>query len=513
VLFTPRELELLLAATTAGDDAAREVLADLLLERDHPLGELLRLESEQRDLPRRRALEQALKEPLRAALVPWARELEFDRGLPAWALFAPRLRVLTREDADATWPVPTVSVMGEFREMMPLLRSTAVRRLRQLDLSPVWATSPFTLWVDGPPPPLEALPALESLSLPQGDVPPHWVPILTPGFANVRELTVGIGPGFELPDWALALPKLSRVRLVPGREPGDGRVVDAALAWSESQPGRALEWLGETVTGAGLRRALRPALPGERVVLPEESHLRAELEAEGPSSRVFRVRDAPMVVMRADDAPAADVLGAPKHPHLVAATGLVRIRRALFVELDDAGQMIPLEPLGPVTAVRLASQLLGALEAWWGPSAPDVLSGEWVGLGRDQLRRRADGRLALVPTLTRRLGPDAHTLPDLAGVPLGWSRTSTMVLRLAGALLFEWLTGMSFLESREGSALAVHRRLELRLAHPPRPSAVDPALAPYDEVVALALAAEDTVEAFRERLLSVTVNGRAGSPA
>jgi hypothetical protein len=503
VTFTTRELELLLAATTAGDGAAREVLADVLLERGHPLGELLRLEAEERDLPRRRALERGLRESLRSTLLPWAKEIELDRGLPAWALFAPRLRVLSREDADTTWPVPAVTVTGEFREVMPLLRSSAVRRLTELDLSPVWATSPFTMWVDGPPPPLEVLPALTSLALPQGEVPPHWVPILAPGFAQVREVAVGIGPGFELPGWVLALPKLSRVRLVPGREPGDGLVVDAALAWSETAQGRALEWLGETLDGRGLRRALRPALPGERVVLPEETNLRAELDAEGPTSRVFHVRDTPMVVLRVDDAPAADLFGAPRHPHLVRARGLVRIRRALFVELEAPGELLTLERVTPGQAVRRTQQLLAALEAWWGPSAPDVLSGEWVGLGRDQLRRRGDGTLAVIPTLTRRLGPDAHALPELAGLPLAWSRTETMLLELSGAMLFEWLTGLPLLDSRDGSALAVHRRLMLRRAHPPRPSAVDPSLAPFDGLVEAALQHGCTLEAFRERLSSV----------
>lgn len=501
--FTARELELLEAATMAADDSAREVLADVLLERDHPLGELLRLEAEGRELPRRRALERTLREELRSSLLPWAKELVLDRGLPGWALFAPRLRVLSQADADSTWPVPAVTVTGEFREVMPLLRSRAVRRLRELDLSPVWATSPFTMWVDGPPPPLEALPALESLSLPQGEVPAHWVPILAPGLGQVRQVSVGIGPGFELPGWVLALPRLSRVTLVPGREPGDGLVVDAALAWSEAGQGRSLEWLGETLDGAGLRRALRPALPGERVVLPEEMNLRAELEPEGPTSRVFTVRDAPTRVLRAEDAPAADLFGAPRHPHLVRAQSLVRIRRALFVELDMPGEVLPLERHPPHAAVRLVGHLLEALETWWGPSAPDVLSGEWVGLGRDQVRRRADGDLALIPTLTRRLGPDAHALPELAGVPLAWSRTSTMMLELAGAMLFEWLTGVSFLDSREGSALAVHRRLSLRKLHPPRPSAVDPSLSAFDELVDAALQHGCTLEAFRERLASV----------
>ncbi|MCA2978488.1 MAG: hypothetical protein INH41_12395 [Myxococcaceae bacterium] len=498
--FTDRELELMLAATTAGDEAAREVLADALLERGHPLGELLRLEAGAGGLPRRLTLERELREPLRAALLPWALELELDRGLPAWALCMPQARALRQAEVDEGWPVPAVTVAGELREAMPLLRSPAARGLRELDLSPVWATSQYTMRVGGPPPPLEVLPALKTLALPQGEVPEHWVPVLAPGLASVQEVVVGIGANFSLPDWVLALPRLARVRLVPGREPADGAVVDTALAWSEAGPGRALEWLGETLDARGVRQALRPALPGEVVALPEEAHLRAELEPEGPSSRVFRVSGAPMVVLRTEDAPAADLVRAPRHPLLVGVKGLVRIRRGLFAELDAPGAPLGLSRLTPPAAVRLATQLLEALEAWWSTAAPDVLSGEWVGLGRDQVRRRDDGRLALVPTLTRRVGPDAHALPELAGVPLAWGRTSTMVLRLAGALLFEWLTGVPFLDSADGSALAVHRRLSLRLARPPLPSAVDPALAPFDEAVALALSGQTSLAQWRERL-------------
>lgn len=486
--FTAEEHRLLLtAAANPDDEPARQVLADVLLEREHPLGELLRLEAEDRDLPRQRELEHALRESLRAALVPWAKELELDRGLPSWALFAPAMRVLQPGDADETWPVNAVSVAGEFREVVPLLRSRAAARLRALDFSSVWATSPFTMWVGGPPPPLDPLPMLTELALPKGEVPEHWVPILVPGLATVRVLSVGIGPGFLLPDWALRLPALERIRLVPGREPGDGAVVDAALAWSEKRGGANLEWLGEVLDAHGVRRALRPALPGERPVLPEETHLRVDLVPESNTSRVFRLREEARQVLRADDAPAADAFAAPQHPSLVAPRGLVRIRRALFLELDRAGSPVPLTRLSPRVAIAWTRTLVDALTAWWGTSAPDVLSGEWVGLGRDQLRMRPDGSLAIIPTLTRRLGPDAFALPDLAGVPLAWSRTAPMIVRFAAAALFEWLSGLSFLEAHTGGAMAVHERLALRLRHPPTLASVDPSLAPFDELVSRAL--------------------------
>lgn len=486
--FTAEEHRLLLTAASSPDDEpARQVLADVLLEREHPLGELLRLEAEERDLHRRRALEFELRESLRTSLVPWAKELELDRGLPSWALFAPSMRVLRPPEADATWPLRAVSVAGEFREVLPLLRSRAARHVRMLDFSSVWATSPFTMWVDGPPPPLEPLPRLVELALPRGEVPQHWVPILTPAFANVRLLTVGIGPGFELPDWALGLPSLERLRLVPGREPGDGLIVDAAATWSERQPGRALEWLDETLDGAGVRRALRPALPGERAVVPEESTLRAELVPEAPTSRVFRLEGQERHVLRADDAPVADAFSAPRHPALVAPRGLLRIRRSLFLELEQAGERLPTSRVAPAVAAAWLRTLVDALGAWWGTSAPDVLSGEWVGLGRDQLRLRGHGSLALVPTLTRRLGPDTFALPELAGLPLAWSRTAPMIVRLAGAVLFEWLAGLSFLDAQLGSAMAVHQRLALRLRHPPSLAGVAPSLAAFDEVLAQAL--------------------------
>lgn len=502
-MFTAEERQLLTTAAARPDDEApRQVLADLLLEREHPLGELLRLEAEDRSLARRRTLETSLRESLRSSLVPWAKELELDRGLPSWALFAPAMRMLRPEEADAAWPVTSVSVVGEFREVLPLLRSRAVRRLHTLDFSPVWATSPFTMWVDGPPPPLEALPELRELALPQGEVPDHWVPILTPGFANVRVLAVGTGPGFGLPDWALSLPSLERLRLVPGREPGDGEVINSALAWGDKRGGKSVEWLGRLLESDEARRELRPALPGEQFVLPEESHLKVDLEADAPESRVFRVTGTDALLLRAEDAPAIDVFSAPRRRSLVAPKRLVRVRRALFVDLDDAGAPVFLAQLPVPVALRRTHDFVNALREWWGTGAPDVPSGAWVGLGRDQLRARADGSLALIPALTRRLGPEAHHLLDVAGVPFAWGRTAPMIVQLAAATLFEWLTGLSFLESHVGSAIAVHQRLRLRLAHPPSVSSAEERLAPFDDLLREALATPHhfTAEGFLEAL-------------
>jgi hypothetical protein len=318
-------------------------------------------------------------------------------------------------------------------------------------------------------------------------VPAHWVPILAPGFSGVQVLSVNVGPGFELPDCALALPRLERIKLMPGREPGDGVVVDTALRWADRRGGARLEWLEQVLDGDGIRKALRPALPGERAALPEERLLRTELVPESKSSRVFRTTEGSRAVMRAEDVPPLDLFGAPAHRALVASADLLRIRRALFVELVDPGAPFPTTRLPVAVALAAAKQLVDALEAWWGRAAPDVLSGEWVGLGRDQLRFRADGSLALVPALTRRLGPDAWALPDLAGVPLAWSGTAPMIVRFVAAVLFEWLSGVSFLESQLGTATAVHERLRLRLRHPPTLSSVDPELARYDLVLLRAL--------------------------
>jgi uncharacterized protein (TIGR02996 family) len=487
-MFTTDERHLLAAASARPDDEGpRQVLADLLLEREHPLGELLRLEAEDRSLSRRRTLEASLRDTLRTSLVPWAKELELDRGLPSWALFAPGMRVLRPEDDDAPWPVTAVSVVGEFREVLPLLRSRAVRRLHTLDFSPVWATSPYTRWVDGPPPPLEPLPELRELALPQGDVPDHWVPILTPGFANVRVIAAGIGPGSGLPDWALSLPSLERLRLLPGREPGDGDVVTSALAWGDKRGGNAVEWLGRLLAADDARRELRPALPGAQVALPEESHLEVDLVPDTPDSRVFHVKGSDALLLRAEDAPAIDVFAAPRRPSLVAPKRLVRVRRALFVDLEDAGAPSRLEQVPVPVALHRTREFVHALQEWWGTGAPDVPNGSWVGLGRDQLRLRADGSLAVIPALTRRLGPDAHQLLEVVGVPLAWERTTPMIVRLAAATMFEWLTGVSFLESHVGSAIAVHQRLRLRLAHAPSVSDAQEGAARFDDLLQTAI--------------------------
>jgi hypothetical protein len=499
-MFTKDERRLLVqAASRPDDDAPRQVLADLLLERAHPLGELLRLEAEERDLPRRRALEASLLEPLRAELVPWCRELELDAGLPAWALADP-LSTRPGLTDEPAWSVRSLSLLGQFRDSLPLLRSAVARAVQVLDCSAMWATTQYTMWIDGAPPPLQLLPALVEWALPQGEIPAHWVPILAPGFSALRQLTVGVGPGFTLPDWALTFPKLERVRLVPGREPGDGDVVLRACDWAVRRPGKPLEWLGERLDVAGVQRALRPALPGAREPLPEERLASFELLPDHERSRIWRPASGAPTLLRGDDAPMQDLFGAPALKALVGPAGLFRIRRALFAELSDAGEEIPLATTSARQAVVWALELLDGLLGWWSTGAPDVLAGEWVGLGRDQLRRRSDGTLAIIPVLTRRMGPDAHALPDLAGVPLCWAETRGMVVRLTCAVLFEWLTGLSFLESRRGSAVAVHQRLSLRLSRVPRPSSVNPSLRAFDEVVREGVTGALTPDALRRGL-------------
>lgn len=488
-MFTPHERALFeAAAATPGDDGPRQVLADLLLEREHPLGELLRLEAEERELPRRRALETALRETLRHELIPWARELELDRGLPAWAAYAPKWRFLREGEAPPPWPVRAISVVGEFRDALTLLRSAAVERVQSLDFSSAWADTRFTHWVDGPPAPISALRSLETLALPQGEVAPHWLPIIVPGFSHVRTLSVGLGPSFQLPEWALALPALERIELVPWREPGDGVVADQALRWAARRGAPCLSFLGEALDADGLRRVLRPALPGEFTELPPETTERFELEPEHTRSRLFRGAGTERWFLRAEDVAAQDLFAAPSHRHLTAPVGLVRLRRARFVELRAPGRLLA-GRLEARRAARLARVLVETLTHWWSTGAPDVVTGEWVGLGRDQLRLRDDGTLALIPAVTRRLGPEAHALIELAGVPIAWSRTAPSVVRLTCAILFEWLTGLSFLDAAEGSAMAVHRRLGLRLQHPPLVSAVDPELAPFDELLREGLSA------------------------
>jgi hypothetical protein len=456
------------AATSPGDVRLRHVLGDRLIDEGHLLGELLRLESEERDLPRRRALEAELRRSP-AELIPWASEVEFAQGLPVWARLGPTVH-LGSLDVEGL-PVPSISVTAELRALPGMVKTRALSHVHELDLSAATHSLPA-----GNEQLAEPLASLRVLSIPPGGA---IAPETANAFSHVRELSVGIGSGFELPAWVSKLPALELLRLLPSREPGGGDVVAAAAAWAERRRGRCLEWLGRRLDASEARRALTPGLPGDRPSLPEEVQLNAELTREEPTSRVFLDRSSGRVLLRCDDAPAADVFAAPRHAGLVTAAGLVRVRRAQYVELTNAGRPLPLARTRPDQALRFARAFADALEAWWGHGAPDAFDGEWVGLGRDQLRLR-EGALAIVPALSRRLGPFDRTLLDVVGLPVPWGRTSEMIVRLTASALFEWLSGVSFLDAREGSALAVHRRLELRLRRPPSLQGIDESLARFD---------------------------------
>lgn len=465
------------AAASPDDVRLRQVLGDRLIDEGHPLGELLRLESEERDLPRRRALETELRRAP-AELIPWASEVEFAQGLPVWARLGPTVHLPSLEAEGL--PVPSISMTTELRVLPGVLRTRALRHVHELDLSA--ATHSLR---EGSDEPMAPLSALKALSIPAGSA---ISPEVAQAFSHVREVSVGIGAGFELPAWVSKLPALELVRLLPSREPGGGDVATAAFAWAERRTGRCLEWLGRRLDATEARRALTPGLPGDRPSLPEEVHLNVELTREEPTSRVFLDRNSARVLLRCDDAPAADVFSAPRHAGLVTASDLIRVRRAQYVELSNAGQPLPLIRTSPEQALRFARCFIEALETWWGNAAPDAFDGEWVGLGRDQLRLR-DGALAIVPALSRRLGPFDRTLLDVVGLPVPWGRTSEMIVRLTASAVFEWLSGVSFLDARDGSALAVHRRLELRLRNPPSLEGIDEALARFDVPIREALQA------------------------
>ncbi len=451
------------AARRPDDEALRRVLADRLLEADEPLGELLQLEAEEGELHRRRALELELRSSLKPKLVPWARELELDRGLPSWALFDPSIGRNHLFDGREPWPIRALSVVGDLRESFQLLSSPVIAHVEQLDLSRVRSARVASQPAEGA---LPSLPNLVTVSLPSGALPKDAVETLQHAFASVKVLEVGVGPGFELPAWLLELPAVERLRLLPSREPGDGMVFANALQWAEERRGRCLEWLGELYDAKSARHEWTPGLPGDRPALPEEVHERLELTADPPGGRIVRAGD--RVLLRCDDAPAADVFAAPPHRALVAPRGLVRVRRALHVEFDAGGAAFPLRRHSVTEALELASWFAGALRAWWSDGAPDAVTGEWVAIGRDQLRRRTDGTVGLVPVLSRRMGPEAHHLLDVVGTPFRWNRTEPAITALTAAAFVEWVSGEPFLDARVGSAAAVHQRLTIRLAHPPR---------------------------------------------
>lgn len=476
-------------AVDPNDDGLRRVLADALTEAESPWGELLSLEVAGTDLARRRALEAALAKSLTPLLLRGADTLHFERGLPVWALLnTDRFRA----EQPVPWPWRRLTLYGEFRSVLGVLRHPLAAHLEVLDLSPLYATSPFSLWVGGPPAPLPPLPALHTLHLPQGTLAAHWHPILLPAFRHVRTLVVGLGPTDVLEDWPLELPGVERLVLEPRREPVNEDSVERARRWALARPGRALELFERTVSPTDAVHALRPALPAAHWEEPEAPTLKLDTQTDGAQSRLERA--AARAFFKTHDTPAQDFLVAPRNPRLVRALGTVFLRRQVHVELEAVPPPLPLRAPSPTVAAGWARALVDALTSWWRLGPPDVLLGEWVAVGRDQLRLGADGLPQLVPALTRRAGPDVHGVPDFAGLPFRWTDVGPMTTRLAAALTFEWLTGLPLLAADDAGARATHAALQRTLRQPPRPSEALPTLRPFDALLTQALREPWTVE-------------------
>ncbi len=476
-------------ALEPSDDGLRRVLADALTEAESPWGELLALELAGTDLARRRALETTLGEGLAPLLLKGADRLHFERGLPSWALVNTER---FRADQPSTWPFRHLTLYGDFRAVLSVLRHPLAAHLRVLDLSPLYSTSPYSLWVGGAPTPLAPLASLRTLHLPQGTLAAHWHEVLVPAFERVETLVVGLGPTDVLDDWPLALPSVRRLVLDPRREPVNEGTVDRARHWAEQQPGRTLELFERDVLPKDAVHALRPALPAAHWEEPDAPSLKLDTQADAPQSRLER--GAERAFFKTQDTPTQDLLVAPRHPRLVRALGPVFLRRQVHVELDAVGPPLPARAPSVEAATAWAQALVDALTSWWRLGPPDILLGEWVALGKDQLRLGADGLPQLIPALTRRAGPEVHRLPDFAGVPLRWTDVGPMATRLTAALCFEWLTGLPLVPLDEDGARATHAAVQQVLRAPPRPSEVDPSLRPFDAPLVQALRTPWTLE-------------------
>lgn len=466
------------------DEGLRRVLADALAEAGATWGELLSLTVVEGTLGRRRQLERELRAPLLAKLLRGGEGLGFERGLPTSVVLSTER---FRSDAALPWPWRRLTVVGDFRALLSVLSHGLAQHVEVLDLSPLWASSPYTQWVGDPPAPLPPLPQLRTLALPQGTLPAHWRPVLLPAFAHVTTLVVGLGPSDELEDWALALPRLERLVLDPRREPANEATVERARRWALAAPGRRLELFERELSPADAVHALRPALPASHWDEPETPTLKLDTQAEGPKSRVEL--GAGRAFFKTHDAPLQDLFTAPRHVRLVRTGGGVLLRRQVHVELLELGPPLPDRAETPEQALAWAEALVDALTTWWRLGPPDVLLGEWVALGRDQLRVGTDGLPRLIPALTRRAGPDVHGPPDFAGVPFRWTDVAPMTTRLVAALAFEWLSGLPLLPSGELGARGVHAALERTLHAPPRASEAVPALRAFDAPLTLALTA------------------------
>lgn len=496
-MFAPAERALLRDLFEHPEDLARrEVLADVLLERGLPLGELLRLESERVPDPRRFELRSAVEAAL-APLYPRSRSLVHVRGLPAAGLFeAEEVSRASAERKDPAWPLRHVALQchGALGAVHGALQAPLFAHVEELDLSSVSVVGTYTQFVGSAPEPMKPLPRLRWLALPESDLPKHWRPVLPPAFARAR--VVRVHPQGALPAWLGDLFQLERLELWAARGEVGPAVADGLREWAEGRGGDCLRVNGRPCPASELDARLAPAPVEPRGPAPATRALAGETELRDPAwgpGKLGDREDARLVLLSwEEEAAAAALLALPRHPNLLAARGLAtwRARPALEVDVGRVElEPLPAGPVPPDRAFGWARQLASALASAW--VARDTFAPGGLTLLPRRFAFLRGGELAVLPlcgqVALRRWQPAWHgAVAGPLGVPVRVDELGAVraAIRVASAALCEWLTGRPVVPaSRDDDDFARRHLLERLETEPPVPSDADRSLERYDALV------------------------------
>ncbi|MFZ5441324.1 MAG: hypothetical protein ACOZQL_15050 [Myxococcota bacterium] len=453
-MFTAAERDRCRAIFEAtGSDEERRVLADALLERGEPLGELIHLQCEGESGDE---LLRELRPRLKRELYPWAKHVALERGLPIAAALDPQ-KFLRADDAtkDPVWPLRRVAISADSPgTIYGCLRAPLFDFVERLDLSDAQLWSPYTMFVDGTPAPCRALPRLSQLAVPRDFLPAHWVPVLGPAFAEVRTLLVPAS-GEALREWFPLLPRLETIELLVDRRGVSAEVQTAAVGFVEQDRARrTLKVNGMEVSLEHLRTALpTPGAPVEALarvatppagrathvevhalVVPEVPLVEATIDGERGLWLELPSRKTSFGGLVGQRQDVRLAMLAPRHRHVVAASKVVENEQHTWVRLED--DLAPFRrPVDPEQALRAARELASALAAlhdFMRTSAADVA---WpYPLTEGELLQRADGSLAVLLPRPHHF-PSRRTQPSL-GLPVALSERGLVLF--VGWVLAQW---------------------------------------------------------------------------
>jgi uncharacterized protein (TIGR02996 family) len=458
-MFTEAEQNALRAVLAQPDDFSRRlVLADMLLERGHPLGELIHLECSPGplDLARVVALRRELEPVVRGELYPWACSVGFDGGLP-FCVEVDRARLSSpvpqREPCEL--PLRWVRIAGEPGFVFHLLSLPVCEQVECVDLFRAEFDTACTQFLGDAPPPVPRLRALRHLLAPDEAPPAHWKPLVSETFADVQVLSVRAQHD-ALGEW-LALTPSARCIDLRGSGPWIPRGLrQEATQFVKAVPGRELRFNGVRVAPEHLDEALRePSRPqvslsevaqppfdtAEAVEVHEfldaGAHLAEAtlgndrglwLRLEGSRAFIDHLRLVQSVRL---------AMMAPLHANVVAPRRAVRHGHDMWLRLPEGLRVFEpaSEPRGVLRDVLAVGRALESLGPYLVKHASPALRA--LPIPRWGLLRASDGTVRmLVP-------PDGPFLPD--DDPLAWGPPTEFlprdVSRGLAALLLHWLTG------------------------------------------------------------------------